>query len=328
METDAQFQTSRGNRTYRVVERKYAIFPSRSGRLEIPPIQFQGIARDSGDNSSQLFSGLLNQGKRLRSKSSGLTLEISPPNPSFDGKTWLPAHRIVISEGQSPPDEIVLGQPFTWQIGIQAEGLNADQLPAIQLVEDENFKLYPDKQTRNTTDDGVMVTGHVTRNLAMIANKEGEFHLPDLEIIWWNTESDTQETARLPGKRLRVTPGQDISNEHIPASDISNGSETSASRDIQPALLSNEPGSVMRYFLARLMFIVVNRLDTQFGLFQQKVKQSGLKPRKQKGFSGFFEPKLLPGTYQSLSQQRCSDGKQNAMEMEKTHLNRIISRDF
>ena len=42
---DIRYETQRANTTYSVFERRYAIFPQKSGELKIPPFLFQGLAQ-------------------------------------------------------------------------------------------------------------------------------------------------------------------------------------------------------------------------------------------------------------------------------------------
>ena len=89
---EVPYQSDRNGERYRVLERRYAIFPERSGTLTIPAMQLSGrlIERPS----DRLWQPTV-RGRRVRVESEPLTLEISPR----------PAHLPVISgclHGVSP----------------------------------------------------------------------------------------------------------------------------------------------------------------------------------------------------------------------------------
>lgn len=210
---DIQFTARVGQRNYRVIERRFAIFPDSSGELVIPPIRFRGIMRDRSGSGSQAFNSLFNQGERLNAKSKAVTLTILPPSPGFSGRTWLPAKSLKITElvGNSPDNvqEFEIGQPFTRKIEISAIGLTAEQLPDIPLPESDSFKQYPDKTNRQSQQDGDNIIGAVTQSIAIIPSQAGQITLPEINIRWWNTRTNTMETATLAERTMRVTADQD-----------------------------------------------------------------------------------------------------------------------
>ncbi len=53
---DRTYQTRLADRRYRVIERRYALFPERSGALTVPEIRFRGRVADSGRGMNSLFS--------------------------------------------------------------------------------------------------------------------------------------------------------------------------------------------------------------------------------------------------------------------------------
>ena len=114
------------------------------------------------------------------------------------------ATEAVISATDPDSDSVVVGQPVTRQIQIVAEGRTANQLPEIKLAESSKLKQYPDQETRETTDDGTIVKGTVKRNIAVIVSEAGQVKFPDIEIAWWNTQTNQQKIARLAGETLTV----------------------------------------------------------------------------------------------------------------------------
>ena len=208
---EVRYQANRGNRAYQVIERKYALFPSRSEMLEISPVRFQGTAQDSGTATNPLFSGFLNQGKTIRAKSHPVTLKINPPHPAFSGSQWLPAKNLEIIDRTGEYGTVMAGQAITRNIEMNAVGLTAEQLPEIVFPADREIRQYPDQPVYHSRDDGVNVIGSLSRRIAIIAMNPGEIELPGIQVNWWNTENNRMETAVLPPKTIPVHPDPALS---------------------------------------------------------------------------------------------------------------------
>jgi hypothetical protein len=205
--SDIQYESTEGNRNYRVIERHYALFPGKSGDVRIPAIRFNGHVEDAGSSGNQIFSGLFNQGTRVKAISDPLFLTINPPAPEFTGRSWLPAKFLEISDNSSFDEEVQVGQPITRQVLIRSVGLTAEQLPEIEFQDSVDFKQYPDKTTRETHQNGRDIVGLVNRRIAVIATAEGQLTLPSIQLNWWNTITGKMETASLPAKTVTVVAG-------------------------------------------------------------------------------------------------------------------------
>jgi len=204
---DREFETTRHGRNYRVVERRYAIFPQQSGRVKIDPITFAGqLASRSRSNFNPFPGG--GPIKRLRSEA--LELEVHPvPTDKVRGR-WLPAQSLRITEawpeGKDGMALSKVGEPVTWTLTLMAEGLTAAQLPEIAPRFPEGFKSYPDQPvlTNETTHEGLI--GIRQERIALIPTKAGSFLLPAIEVPWWNTETEQMEKTRLPERLIEVAP--------------------------------------------------------------------------------------------------------------------------
>ncbi len=188
-------------RYFQVIERRYAIFPQRSGELEIPALTLQ--ARVESYRPS-----LLDPGRLLIKRSPPLTVKIDPPPSQFSGSLWLPAANLDIVETWSGDvDSLEAGQSITRSIHIRADGLLAAQLPALPATVLDGARLYPDqaKLSNDVNDTGVSALR--TESLAIIPGKAGTYTLPEIRIPWWNTRTNSPEVAILPARELKVSGG-------------------------------------------------------------------------------------------------------------------------
>ncbi len=204
-----EFETTRDGKPYRVVERRYGIFPQQSGSLTIEPLTFAGqlASRSRGAFSPFPGGGAI---KRLRSEK--IELEVKPvPQDKITGR-WLPAKNLRIREiWPETPEGAThsqVGEPITWTITLQADGLTAAQLPEIEPQFSDDFKTYPDQPSLKTLKKDAGITGIRQEKIALIPTRPGSLLLPAIEVPWWNTGTNQMEIARLPQRHIEVTPAE------------------------------------------------------------------------------------------------------------------------
>jgi hypothetical protein len=197
------FQRTIGGRPWLVHEIRYAIFPESSGTLTIPVQTFSGRV---AAGRRTLFD-TRPSGRLIRRRSDEITVDVLPRPDSFPNTTWLPAADLAIEEQWSAPvDQLKIGDSVTRTITLTAKGLQGAQLPPIEGNSIDGLRAYPDQPVINNVSGDAGVTGIRIDSLALVAVKDGEYTIPELEIPWWDTETDSLRIARLPARSLRVLP--------------------------------------------------------------------------------------------------------------------------
>jgi len=202
---EVPYQSDRNGERYRVLERRYAIFPERSGTLTIPAMQLSGrlIERPS----DRLWQPTV-RGRRVQVESEPLTLEISPRPASFTGDSWLPARRITLSQQISDNEKLHVGEPITRTVIVDAMGLEENMLEEPVWPELPTTRIYPDQPQGISRDDGEWVLGHKEFRYAIVPEQQGELVLPEIRLDWWDTVTHQQRTAVLPEHRVNVLPSE------------------------------------------------------------------------------------------------------------------------
>ncbi len=203
---DRQFETSRNNKRYAVLQRRYALFPQASGKFTIDPIVFSG---QISQRSRQLFDAFGRSGQTIKRFSRAIELDIKPVPKAFSGDTWLPAQKLEINEKWMKDNlELIAGEPVTRVIIVKAKGLTSEQLPEINVKDLDDFKIYPDQPElhNQTSRDGVL--GIRQEKSAVIPNTAGEYVLPAIKLPWWNTQTGEMELAELPERVINVLPAE------------------------------------------------------------------------------------------------------------------------
>ena len=201
---DTGFKAMRGGREYRVIERRFAIFPQSSGALHIPAVRFDGEVADAGSGASS-FGGLFMQGRRVRLRTEEYRLEVRPRPPEFPGQTWLPARNLhIVEQWSRDPPELRVGEPLTRTLIVNAAGLRGDQFPEIDVGTPEGIRVYPDQPTLRTSTDSEHVYGSREQRFALVPLRDGEITLPAVRVHWWDSINDAPTEALIPARTFDV----------------------------------------------------------------------------------------------------------------------------
>ncbi len=200
---ETPYQAERGGERYRVLERRYAIFPERSGELTVPAMQLSGRLVERRDSS--IWQPTV-RGRRVTVESEPLQVTIQPRPAAFSGSAWQPARAYSLEQQISSSDALRVGEPVTRTIVIDAVGLEENMIAEPVWPELPDARIYPDQPQGISRDDGQWVLGHKEFRYAVVPEKEGELVLPELTVHWWDTVADRQQTVVLPAKTLVVQP--------------------------------------------------------------------------------------------------------------------------
>lgn len=199
------FQRRAAGRLWQVTELRYAVFPQKSGALEIPAIAFSG--RELLPGRSLLGARL---GRRVSIKSEPISITVKPAPADFPGDIWLPAKSLDFSgTWSSPPGQLTVGDSTTRTLTISAEGLQGSQLPPVNSFGGtsgpDGLRFYPDQETIDQREISNGLQGFRNQSEALVTSTAGSWSLPELVIPWWNTETDSLEYATLPAEQVVVT---------------------------------------------------------------------------------------------------------------------------
>ena len=193
------YQTRIADRTYLVLEQRFALFPQQAGRLGIAPIVAE-VRLPSGSAFDPFQTG----GKIRRVRSQAVHIDVKPIPAEASGAYWLPAGKIVLREEWSRLDQLVAGEPVTRSISIVADGLTSAQLPEIEIPPVSGLKQYPDQPGLQDHRSGRGISGIRSQKVALIPGAPGRYQLPEIDLRWWNLHEGRLETATIPSRELIV----------------------------------------------------------------------------------------------------------------------------
>jgi len=193
-----KYSINRDGIEYTVNELNYAIFPQKSGVINIPPMV---LSADVVSRSRQRFNGFFNRqiSKTKRVLSNKITLDVQAVPESFTGTRWIPASQVVIEEKWSgETSQMKVGEPLTRTLTLLTVGNTVAQLP--ELHHETNIaelKTYPDQPVLKEQKRSEGLISFREEKIAYIPSKAGRYTLPAIEIPWFNTRTQTMEVVRI-----------------------------------------------------------------------------------------------------------------------------------
>lgn len=200
---ESQYQTQLNGRNYGVIEKRYALFPQKPGTLTIPAIGFDTEVASSRRGGFAL--DIFNRTSEEHLESEALQLVVKP-QPANAGEPWLPARGLRLKAELTPAaTQFMVGDPLTWTISLEADGLSEAQLPPLQTGAIPGAKSYPDAPALSHALAGERLIGKRVEKIALLPTTAGTLELPEIRVPWWNIETQRIEVAVTPARQLTIT---------------------------------------------------------------------------------------------------------------------------
>jgi hypothetical protein len=200
---DLGSEINRDGYRYKLIERRYAVFPRQAGQLNIPALQLDAQI-DAGASRNDFFGRSLQQ---VRRTSEALQIQVTEPPPDLGSRSWLPASRLTLEDDwQRHPPTLRVGEPATRTVTIVAEGLPATAIPELQLPVDDSWKSYPDQPSREDAENDQGIVGTLQQKLALVPTRPGILELPAIDLDWYDVTAGAWHHSHLAALKLEVAP--------------------------------------------------------------------------------------------------------------------------
>ena len=187
------------------VQQRFSVFPERSGPLVIPEASVRVSARQAA------------RGQVLRVTAPPMAVDVTPMPDSYPSNSaWFPAEDVTLRDEWPAASELAIGQPIDRVLTVVARGAPASTIPPLIARSPDAFRSYPAPAQLDERPDGVVIGERVERR-TLIPTDAGAFVVPSVEVVWWNTRTDTLATTIAPVKRLIVTGTAPAANPERPA---------------------------------------------------------------------------------------------------------------
>ena len=187
---------------YGVYEKRYVIFPQRSGPLDIPDILFRGEVTDGSSNF--VFRNL--NTRRVTAFIDGITIDVAErPAVVQSSDFWLPVADLTLEESWSTDiQNLRVGDSVVRTITMVADGLDGAVLSPFSPTEIEGLNLYPGPPDIQRTFVEGSIVGTRVETMTLVPTQTGEIRIPQIFIPWWNINTDQPEATILPATRISV----------------------------------------------------------------------------------------------------------------------------
>lgn len=198
-----QYQTTINGAPHLVVETSFAVFTQESGEIVIPSLSYNVSISDSRNGWGDPFGRSRNNILRLRTAEQRIQVNSVPTH--YDPKNWQPANQLTISESWSSSlDQLNVGEPVTRTITINTDGLTGGQIAPLTNNNVDGLTFYPDQAQTKDNKSAHGVQGSRVETTAIVPNRGGDFTLPEINVNWWDNNTQTMKAATLPAKTIRV----------------------------------------------------------------------------------------------------------------------------
>lgn len=224
---DTRSKEVRDGREYSVTTRRFALFPQKSGTINIDPITLSVTVPADPDRVRGFFSPT----RKLTRASEAITLDVQARPPSGP-VWWLPARKVSLqAQWQGDSRAAQVDQPLTRTIVMRADGVLESQLPQISIPAIDGLSLYAEdpQLAMGIVDSGLVSEQKI--NWALIPQRSGKLTLPPIRVEWFNTLTGKVETAELPAETIEVMAAANTGPGNVVNAPVNDNVDTSAVTD-------------------------------------------------------------------------------------------------
>jgi hypothetical protein len=197
------------NRTYRVIERTYALFPSQAGPLTIgratitTTVAVKSRARDPFD----MFGDFFGQGQQVQVRSEPLRV-IAKPLPeqgkpaNFSGSVG--KYSITVRANKL---EVEAGQPVTVSIKIEGTG-NIKSVAEPSIPDLPDFRVYKASSNEQISKAGQGISGAKIIEEVFIPKRPGELEIPSLSLDFFDPKKGAYQAVKTAPIKLTVSKSE------------------------------------------------------------------------------------------------------------------------
>ncbi len=186
---------------YNVTEIRYALFPTRTGKLQIDPAElvFPDDVFDRFFNSRQQPQGP----RVLKSRPVTVTVRDLPlPKPAgFSGIVGTQCTVDAVIDRTTVPR----GDAIGLKVSLNTDGF-LKGFAGLKVAEPEGTRLHDAAENVVTTPQDNRLLGRLSGEKVMVTTREGTVHVPSVEVSWFDVTHGEYRTARSAGRDVAVTP--------------------------------------------------------------------------------------------------------------------------
>ncbi|MGD9022108.1 MAG: hypothetical protein PVF46_09945, partial [Lysobacterales bacterium] len=189
--------TERINGTsWQIVRYPLALYPQKSGRLIIPPIDVR-FTTSAGFGSAEMAFEL---------QTEALELNVSLPPGAKEGALLVTTASFELDHSWQPVSGTAsIGDAFTLTVTRRVKNISAMLLPPLPVFQIEGLSVYPQAPEINDRTSRGDLTGERIDSVIWIVEKPGSYAIPGTRFNWWDPEREELQQRIVPGLSIQAT---------------------------------------------------------------------------------------------------------------------------
>ncbi len=233
------------NRTYRVIERKYAIFPSQSGPLTIgrATITATVAVRSRQRDPFDMFGDLFGQGQQVQIRSEPLRViarELPAQGKPNDFSGTVGRYSMSATVNKTMTEA---GQPVTLTIKISGNG-NIKSVAEPVIPESQDFRVYKAGSNEQINKSADQLSGTKVIEQVFIPKRPGEMTIPGLSLNFFDPGKGTYQTVRTD--EIKITATKPEGYAVSPDLPVAPPGVTIGSQSADIRFIKNDPGKLRK----------------------------------------------------------------------------------
>ena len=199
--SERNFRQAHRGQAYNVTEIRYALFPTRAGRLQIEPaeLSFPDDLFDRFFNSRQQAPGP----RVLRTRPVTVTVrELPTPRPA--GFTGIVASRCDITSSVDR-QTVPRGEAIGLKLSLETDGF-LKGFAGLVVTEPEGTRLHDAAENYATVPQDERLLGRLALEKVLVTTREGTVRVPQVDVVWFDVARGEYRTNRTPWHDVAVTP--------------------------------------------------------------------------------------------------------------------------
>ncbi|MCL9776229.1 BatD family protein [Vibrio methylphosphonaticus] len=172
------------------------LYPQTSGTFVIPPVAIQ--TQVSTPNVRSVSRTLYTQ---------PMSFDVSMPTGKLsEQQSWLSASDMSLTQQwEMSSDELKAGASITRTVTLNADDTLSILIPSLIPQEATHaYQVYRQPDRLSDSHERGAYNAQRTEQHTYVLQRGGNFTLPDIDVVWWNSNKKTLETVTLEGKTISV----------------------------------------------------------------------------------------------------------------------------